>query len=227
MWISEVYCDNCCCLVSQAGPTLCNPKPGLSALTISWHLPKFMSIASVMLSNHLIIWCPLLLLPSIFPSIRDFSSESTVRIRWPKYWSFNFSISPSNEYPGLISLKIDCFDLLPVQGTLRSLLQSHSSKASILQCSAFFMVQLSQLYMTTGKTIAFIIQTFVSRVMSLIFSMLSRFVIAFLSRSKHLLISWLLSPFAVILEPKKRKSVTTSIFSPLFAMKQWGQMPWP
>ena len=134
------------------------------SLAISWSLPKFMSIALMMPSRHLILWCPLLLLPSVFPSIRDFSSESAVRIRWPKYWSFSFSISPSNEYSGLISLKIDWFDLLAVQGTLRSLLQHHSLKASILQCSAFLTVQLSQPYMTTGKTTALTVRTFGSRV---------------------------------------------------------------
>ena len=152
--------------------------------------------------------------PSIFASIRDLSNESAIHIRWPKYWSFSFSISPSNEYLRLISLKIDWFDLLAVQGTFRSLFQHHISKASILQCSAFFMVQLLQPYMTTGKTIVLTIWTFVSRVMSLLFNTLSRFVIAFLPRSNHLLISWLQSPSAVILEPKKKKSVTTSTFSP-------------
>ena len=136
------------------------------SLTISQSLPKFMSIAPVMPSSHLILWCPLFLLPSVFPSIRDFSNESPVRIKWPKYWSFSFSISPSNEYSGLISLEIDWFDLLDFQGTLRSLLQHHSSNTVILWCSAFFTVQLSQPYMTTGKTIALTIWTFVSRVMS-------------------------------------------------------------
>ena len=150
-----------------------------------------MSIESVMPSNHLILCHPLLFLPSIFASIRVFSNESAVHIKWPKYWSFSFSISPSNEYSGLISFKIDWFDLLAVQGTLKSLLQHHSSKASILQCSAFFIVQLSHPYMTTGKTIALTRWTFVDKVMSLLFNMLSRLVIAFLPRSKHLLISWL------------------------------------
>ena len=161
-----------------------------------------MSIESVMPSNHLILCCPLIL-PSIFPSIRVFSSESVLRIRWPKYWNFNFSISPSNEYSGLISFRIDWFDLLAVQGALKSLLQHHSSKASILWLSAFFMVQLSHPYMTTGKTIALTRQTFVGKVMSLLFNMLSALVIAFLPRSKLLLISWLQSLSAVILEPKK------------------------
>ena len=155
-----------------------------------------------MLSNHLILCRPLLLLPSVFPSIRIFSNESALHIRWSKYWRFGFSISPSNEYSGLISFRIDWFDLFAVQGTLKSLLQHHSSKASILQYSALLMVQLSHPYMTTGKTIALTIQTFVSKLMSLLFSTLSRFLIAFLPRSKHLLISWLQSHSAVILETK-------------------------
>ena len=154
-------------------------------------------------SNHLILFCPHLFLPSIFPSIRVFSNKSVLCIRWPKYWGF--SISSCNEYSGLISFRIDWFDLLAVQGTLRNLLQHHSSKASVLWCSAFFIVQLSHLYMTAGKTIALTIQTFVSKVMSLLFNMLSRSVIAFLPRSKHLLISWLQSASTVILEPKKIK----------------------
>ena len=162
-----------------------------------------MSIRSVMPSSHLILCCPLLLLPSIFPSIRVFSSESPLHIRWPKYWSFSFSISPSNEYSGLISFSIDWFDLLTVQGTLKSLLQHHSSKVSILRCSAFFTVQLSHPYMTTGKTIALTRQSVVDKAMSLLFNMLSRLVITFLPRSRCLLISWLQSPSAVILEPKK------------------------
>ena len=154
-------------------------------------------------SNHLILCCPLLLLPSVFLSIKVFSNESALRIRWPKYWSFSFSISPSNEHPGLISFMMDWVDLLAVQGTLKSLLQHHSSKASMLQCSAFFIVQLSHPYMTTRKTIALTRWTFVDKVMSLLFNMLSRLVITFLPRSKRLLISWLQSPSAVILEPKK------------------------
>ena len=170
-----------------------------------------MSIESVMLSNHLILCHPLLLLPSIFPSIRVFSHESVLRIRWPKYWSFTFSISPSNEYSGLISFRMDWLDLLAAQGTLKSLLQHHSSEASILQHSAFFIVQLSHPYMTTGKTIALTRQTFVGKVcLCCLFNMLPRFVIAFLPRSKHLLISWLQSLFAVILEPQNIKSVTVS-----------------
>ena len=150
-----------------------------------------MSIKSVMPSNPLIFCCPLLLLPSIFPSTRVFSNESTLHMRWPKYWSFSFSISSSNEHPGLISFRMDWLDLLAVQGTLKSLLQHHRSKASTLQPSAFFMVQLSHPYMTAGRTIALTKRTFVSEVMSLLFNMLSRLVIAFLPRSKRLLISWL------------------------------------
>ena len=152
-------------------------------------------------SNHLILCHPLLLPPSIFPSITD-ANESALCIRWPKYWSFSFSISPSNEHPGLISFRMDWLDLLAVQGVLKSLLQHHSSKASILRCSAFFIVQLSHPYMTTGKTIALTRWTFVGKVMSLLFNMLSRFVMTFLPRNKHLFISWLQSPSAVILEPK-------------------------
>ena len=163
--------------------------PGLPALTNSRSLPKLMSIKSVMPSNHLILCRPLLLLPSIFPSIRVFSNESALHIRWPKYWSFSFTITPSNEHPGLISFRMDWLELLAVQGTLKSLLQHHSSKASILQHSAFFIVQLSHLYVTTGKTIALTRQTSVGKVMSLLFNMLSRLVITFLPRSKCLLIS--------------------------------------
>ena len=156
-------------------------------------------------SNHLILCCPLLLLPSIFLSIRVFSSESALGIRWPKYWSFSFSISPLNEYSGLISFRMDWLDLLAVQGTLNSLLQHHSSKASILRRSAFFIVQLSHPYRTTGKTIALTRRTFVGKVMSLFFNMLSRLVRMFLPSSKHLLMSWLQSPSAVILEPPQNK----------------------
>ena len=154
----------------------------------------------------LILCHPLLLQPSVFPSIRVFSNESVLCIRWPKNWSFSFSISPSNEYSGLISFRMDWLDLFAVQGTLKSLLQHHSSKASILQCPVFFLVQLSHPYMTTGKTIALTIWTSVGKVMSLLFNMLSRFVIAFLPRNKHLLISWLQSPSLLILEPKKMKN---------------------
>ena len=156
-------------------------------------------------SNHLILCHPLLLLPSIFPSIRVFSSESALRIRWPKYWNFSFSINPSDEHPGLISFRMDWLDLLAVQGTLKNLLQHHNSKASILQHSAFFIVQLSHPHMTKGKTIALTRWTFVSKVISLLFNMLSRLVIAFLPRNKHLLISWLQSPSALILEPQENK----------------------
>jgi len=163
-------------------------------------------------SNHLIFCHPLLLLPSIFPSIRVFSNESALSIRWPKDWSFSFSISLFNEHPGPISFRMDWLDLLAVQGTLKSLLQHHSSKASILQCSAFLIVQLSHPYMTTGKTIALTRQTFVGNVMSLLFNMLSSLVITFLPRSKHLLISWLQSPSAVILEPRKIKSASFHCF---------------
>ena len=168
-------------------------------------LLKLMSIESVMPSNHLILYRPLLLLPSIFPSIRVFSNESALCIRCPKDWSFSFNISSSNEYSGLISFRMDWLDLPDVQGTLRSLLQHHSSKASIPWHSAFFIVQLSHPYMTTGKTTAFTRQTFVGKVTSLLFNMLSRLVITFLPRSKHLLISWLQSPPAVILEPPPKK----------------------
>ena len=154
-------------------------------------------------SNHLVLCHPLLLLPSIFPSIRVFSNESVLRIRWPKHWSFSFSIRPPNEYSGLISFRIHRFDLLAVQRTLKSLLPYHSSKASLLWCSAFFVLQLSHSCMTTGKTIALTIQTFVGKVMCLLLNMLSRFVVAFLPRGKHLLISWLQSPSTVIWSPRK------------------------
>ena len=167
-----------------------------------------MSIESLMTSSHLILCCPFLFLPPIPPSFRVFSNESTLRMRRPKYWSFSFSISPSNELPGLISFRMDWLDLLAVQGTLKSLLQHHSPKASIFWLSAFFTVQLSHPYMTTGKTIALTSQTFLDKVMSLLFNILSRLVITFLPRSKRLLISWLQSPSTVILEPKKIKSVS-------------------
>ena len=173
-------------------------------------------------SSHLILCHPFLLLPPIPPSIRVFSNESILRMRWPKYWSFSFSISPSKEHPELISFRMDWLDLLAVQGTLKSLLQHHSSKASILQRSAFFTVQLSHPYMTTGKTIALTRQTFVGKVMSLLLNMLSRLVITFLPRSKCLLISWLQLPFAVILEPKKVKSDTVSTVSPSISYEVMG-----
>ena len=192
------------------------------SITNPWRLLKLMSIELVMPSNHLILCCPLLLPPSIFPSIRGFSNESVLLIRWPKYWSFSFSISPSNEYSGLISFRIDWLDLLAVQGTLKNLFQHHSSKASILRCSAFFIVQLSHPYMTTGKTIALTRQAFVDKVMFLLFNMLSYLVMTFLPRSKCLLISWLQSPSEVILEPLKIKSITVSIVSPSICHEVMG-----
>ena len=182
---------------------------------------KLKSIESVMPSNHLILCRPLLLLPSIFPSIRVFSNGSALHIRWPKYCSFSFNISPSNEHPGLIYFRMDWLDLLAVQGTLKSLLQHCSSKASILWRSAFFMVQLSHPYMTTGKTIALTRRTF-DKVMSPFFNMLSRLIITFLPRSKCLLISWLQSPSAVILGPLKMKSVTVSTVSPSISHEVMG-----
>ena len=201
----------CVCAVVQslsrvrlfATPRTAARQASLS-ITNSWSLLTFMSIESVMPSNHLILCCPLLLLTSIFPSIRVFSNESVLRIRWPKDWSFSSIMRPSNEHPGLISFRMDWLELLAVQGPLKSLLQQHSSKASILQCSAFFTVQLSHIYMTTGKTIILTRRTFVGKVVSLLFNMLPRLVITFLPRSKLLLISWLQSPSAVTLEVKKR-----------------------
>ena len=193
--------------VAQSCQILCDPMdcstPGFPSVPNSQSLLRLMSIELVIPSNHLIICRPLLLLPSIFPSIRVFSNESVLHIRWPKYWSFSFNITPSNEHPGLISFRLDWLDLFAVQGTLKSLLQHHSSKASILWRSAFFIVQLSHPYVTTGKATVLTRWTFVDKVMSLLFNMLSRLVITFLSRSKRLLISWLQSPSAVILEPKK------------------------
>ena len=191
-------------------------KPGFPVLTISWSLLKLLSIELVMPSNHLILCYPLLLPPSIFPSIGISSSESAFHIRWPKYWSFSFSISLSKVYSGLISFRIDWFDLLAVQGTLKSLLQHHSSKASILQHSAFFMIQLSYGYMTTGKTIALTLHTFVGKVISLFFNMLSRFFIAFLPRSKHLLILWLQSESPVIFGDQEYKICHCFHFSPIY-----------
>ena len=179
--------------------------PGLTVHLQLLESTQTQSIESVMPSNHLILCHPLLLLPSIFPNIKVFSNESALHIRWPKYWSFSFNISPSDEHPGLISFRMDWLDLLTVQGTLKSLFQHHSSKASIIRHSAFFTVQLSRPYMTTGKTTALTRWTFVDKVMSLLFNMLSRLVITFLPRSKCLLISWLQSPSAVILEPPKTK----------------------
>ena len=180
------------------------------SITNSQSLPKLISIESVMPSNHLILCHPLHLPPSILPNLRVFSNESALRIGWPKYWCFSFNISPSNEHPGLISFRMDWLDLLAVQGTLRSLLQHHSSKASVLRLSAFFIVQPSHPYMTTGKTIALTRWTCVGKVLSLLFNMLSRLVITFLPMSTHLLISCLQSPFAEILEPPKVKSATVS-----------------
>ena len=183
----------CCCLVAKLVQFFATPGTAVHqaslSFTVSRSLLKLMSVESVMPSNHLILCLPLLLLPSVFPSIRVFSSELSLHIRCPKYWSF--SISPSNEYSGLISFRMDWFDLFAVKGTLQSLLQHQSLKASVLRSSAFFMLQLSHPYMTIGKTIAVTIWTFVGQVMSVLFRMLSRFVIAFLPRSRHLLISWL------------------------------------
>ena len=191
-------------MFDSATPWRAGHQASLS-ITNSWSLLKFMSIESVTPSNHLILCHPLLLPPSIFPSIRVFSNESVLPIRWPKYWSFSFNISPSNEYSGLISFKIDWFDLFAVQGALKSLHHHHSSKVSILQHSAFIMVQLSHPYMISGKTIALTRWTFVGKVISLLFNMLSRLVITFIPRSKRLLISWSQSPSAVILEPPQNK----------------------
>ena len=209
------------CVWLFATPQTAAHQASLS-ITNSWSLLKLMSIDSVMPSNHLILCCLLLLVPSIFPSIRVFSNESALRIRWPKYWSFSFSITPFNEYSGMTSFRIDWLDLLAVQGTLKSLLEHHSSKASILQHSAFFIVQLSRPHMTTGKTTALTRWNFVSKVMSLLFNMLSRLVITFLPRSKHLFISWLQSPSAVILESRKIKSDTVSTVSPSICHEVMG-----
>ena len=186
------------------------------SFTISWSLLKLMSTELVIPSNHLILCHPLLFLPSIFPSIKVFSNELALSIRWPKYWSFNFSINTSNEYSGLISFRIDLFDLLAVQGTLKGLLEHRSSEVSILHCSAFFMVQLSHPYKTTGKTIALTRWTFAGKVMSLLYNLLSRFVIASLQRSKCLLISWLQSLSTVILEPKKKSVTVFIVFLPIW-----------
>ena len=196
------------------------------SITNSQSSLKLMCIESVMPFSHLILCHPLLLLPPIPPSIRVFSSESTLRMRWPKYWSFCLSISPSNEHPGLVSFRMDWLDLLAVQGTLKSLLHHHSSKASTLWRSAFFTVQLSHPYKTTGKTIALTRWTFVGKVISLLFNMLSMLVITFLPRSKRPLISWLQSPSTVILEPPKIKSDTVSTVSPSISHEVWDQMPW-
>jgi len=192
------------------------------SITNSWSLLKLMSIELMMPSKHLNFCGTLLLPPSIFPCIRVFSNESALHFRWPKYWSFSSNISPFNEYSGPIYFRMDWLNLLAIQGILKSLLQHHSSKTSILQCSAFFIVQLSHPYMTTGKTIALTRQTFVDKVISLLFNMLSRLIIDFLPRSKHLLISWLQLPSAVILEPPKTKSVTVSIVSPSICHEVMG-----
>ena len=190
MQLSVQFSSVCLVVSDSATPWTAARQTSLS-ITNSQNLLRLMSIELVMPSNHLIRCCLLLLLPSIFPSITVFSNESVLCIRWPKYWSFSFSISPSSEYSGLISFRMDWLDLLAVQGTLKSLLQHDSSKASSLRCSTFFMVQFSHPYTTTGKTKALTLQTFVGKVMSLIFNMLSRFVIALIPRRKHLLISWL------------------------------------
>ena len=198
----------------------------IPGLPVHHHLPEFtqtQAIESVMPSSHLILGRPLLLLPPIPPNIRVFSNESTLHMKWPKYWSFSFNISLSNEHPVLISFRMDWLDLLVVQGTLKSLLRHHGSKASILRGSAFFRVQLSHPYMTTGKTIALTRRTFVGKVMSLLLNILSRLVITFLPRSKRLLISWLQSPSAVILEPPKIKSDTVSTVSPSISHEVMGQ----
>ena len=215
---------------TQLCPTLCDPMdyntPASLYITNLQSLPKLMSTESVMPSNHLILCHQLLLLPSIFPSIRVFSNESVLCIRWPEYWSFSFKISPSNEYSGLISFRMDWLDLLAVQGTLKHLLQHHSSKASILQHSAFFTVKLSHPSMTTGTAVALTRWTSFGKVISLLFNMLFRLVITFLPRSKHLLISWLQSPSAVILEPPKNSLTLFPLFPHLFAVKWWDQIPW-
>ena len=197
--------------VPQSSLTFCDPMDrSMPGLPVHHRLPEFTQthihrVSDAIQPSHPL--SSLLLLPSVFPSTRVFSNESALRIRWPKYWSFSFNISPSNEQSGLICCRMDWLDLLAVQGTLKSLLQHHSSEASILRCSAFFIVQISHPYMTTGKTIALTRWTFVGKVMSLLFNRLSRLVVTFLPRSKRLLISWLQSPSAVILEPKKRKKV--------------------
>ena len=215
--INNIYHDNLLALFSSvqlfshvqlfATPWITARQASLS-ITNSRSLPKLISIELVMPSSHLILCCPLLLLPPIPPNIRVFSNESTLPMRWPKYWSFSFSITPSNEHPGLISFRMDWLDLVAVQGTLKCLLRHHSSKALTLRCSAFFTDQLSHPCMTTGKTIALTRWTFVGKVMSLLFNMLSKLVITSLPRRKHLLISWLQSPSAVICEPPKIKSDT-------------------
>ena len=224
----KLYQRSSCTVVKVLDPTRDFPTPWTAArqaslsITNSHSLFKLMCIESEVPSNHFILCHPLLLPPSIFPSIWVFSNESALHIRWPKYWSFSFNISPSNEHPGLISFRMDWLDLLAVQGTLKSLLQHHSAKISILQCSAFFIVQLSHPYMTTGKTIALTRWTFVGKVVFLFFNMPSRLVIIFLPRSKRLLISWLQSPSAVILEPLQIKSATVSTIFPSICHEMMG-----
>ena len=225
-WLYKVQFSS----VAQSCLTLCDPMDySMPGLPVHHQLLEFTQthvhwVSDAIQPSHPL--SSLLLPPSIFPSIRVFSNESVLCMRQPKYWSFSFSISPSSEYSGLISFRMDWLDLLAVQGTLKSLLEHHSSKASILRYSAFLRVQLSHPYMTTGKTIALTRWTFVGKVMSLFFNMLSRLVITFLPRSKRLLISWLQSPSAVTLELKKIKSVTVSIVPQRLAMKWWDQMPW-
>ena len=208
--------------VTQLCPTLCDTMHHSLSISNSQSSPKPMSIELVMPSNHLILCRSLLFLPQIFPSIRVFANESALPIRWPNYWSFSFSISPSNVYSGLISFRMDWLDLLAVQMTLKSLFQHHSSKASILQCSGFFTVQLLYPYMTTGKTIALTRWTFVGKVLSLLLNILSRLVITFLLRNKRLSISWLQSSSAVILEHRKIKSDTVSTVSPSISHEVMG-----
>ena len=196
------------------------------SITNSWSLPRLMSIESVMPSNHLILCCPLLLPSSIFPSIRVFSNESVLYIRWPKYWSFSFSIGPSKEHPGLISFSMDWLDLLAVQGTLKSLLQHHRSKASILLHSAFFRVQLSHPYMTTGKIISLTRQTIIGKAMFLIFNMLSRLVIDFLPRSKHVLFNFMVSVTIYSdFRAQENKLSPFPLYPHIFARKRWNWMP--
>ena len=218
----------CCFSVTQSCPTLCDPMDcNMPGFPVLHYLPPELTQThvhwAVMPSNHFFFCCPLLLLPLIFPSIRVFSNESVLHIRWPKGWSFSFSISSSNKYSGLISFRIDCFDIPAVQGTLKSLLQHHSSKASILQCSAFFVVQLSHPYMTTRKTIALTRQTFVGKVMPLLFNMLSRFVIAFLLRSKCLNFMAAVTICSDFGDQENSLSLFP-LFPHLFAMKWWERM---
>ena len=220
---------NSCCSITKLCPAVCDPMDysmsdlPIPRFTMSRSLPKFISIESVMPSNHLILCHPLLFLPSTFPSI--FSNELALCIRWPKCWSFSFSINLSKEYLGLMSFRIDWFGLLGAQGALKGLLQHHSLKSSIIWHSAFFMFHLSHPYMNTAKTIALASQIFDSKVMSLLFNILFKFAIAFLPRSKRLLISWLQSSPAVILEPKEIKSVTVSTFPPSICHQVMATMP--